>query len=964
MNLTKTTQSPLIATILASATVPLSAQITWDGGGANNLWSTPENWSDDTIPTAGNDYVVDAATARSPNSTSFPFDGDSLTVQNGATVLLYKTSGTGTFSAPLAVKDSTLQVDGNAYTTTYRLSQPVAFSGTCTVDFTLNPGYTGNLYFDGGLTGSGTLAINRDASGTGRNVYFNGDTSGYSGDITLASSAAETFTAHFNDTNGWGSGTLTLGGYSTANVVATVTSTGAGLILNTATSFVELPTGTTSIGSVTQNDGEIRLDLEGGIPAVEQLSLAGDFVANGGKIVVDVIDAPDLDTPYTLVAYGGNLATNPTVEIVNTVNGVFTTAVDYGTGSNSAITVTFSEPVDPPADLVWTAATNDVWDVETTSNWSDGGSPSTYSEFDNVRFDDTVGTAEPDVLLDVPVSPSDIVIDTDTSEYLITGTGGITGAGLLTKDGASLTIIATDNAYDGGTDIYEGTLQVGNGGTTGSLGSASVINDAMLAFNRSDTFIFPNEITSFGSVTQMGSGTLVLSGASTYTGATTVSGGTLQLGDGTSNTQNFIADSSSLTVMGGTTLDLPRLHAGGNQNVALTLPPLTLEDSATLRFRAQAGSNTWNVGTGIAINGAVDIQNEDGTYSQNLNFAGELSGTGSITLDSDTGTSTRFANFNSADSPYTGDWTVRRTLGGTPETALNANAANALGTGTVTVEANARLQCSAANGLDSLAQVVLSAESATLLANADTTVASLGGTAGTLNANAGILTLSSIGIPDGADVRITTGATLNLDFVGTDTVRDFSIDDVAQALGTWGATGSGADHETALITGTGLLNVGGSDPFIGWIDSFFPGETDPAIVGKGADPDGDGDTNEAEFATNGNPDSGVASGKVVGLVQDVGGEDALTLTLPVRTGAAFSGATEQVAEIDGLTYRIQGSDELADWTSMAISEVTPALATGLPALDAGWEYRTFRTPDAISTDPEDFIRVDFTPTAP
>ncbi|MCB1133051.1 MAG: hypothetical protein KDN05_18150, partial [Verrucomicrobiae bacterium] len=143
----KLTKPLLLAGFSCLAATSLHAvTINWDGGGANNLWSTPENWSDDLAPTASNDYVVDAATVRSPNSTSFPFDGDSLTIQNGAVLELYRTGGTGTFAKPLTVSASTLRLNGDANTTTYRLSQPVAFSGACNVDFTLNPGFTGNLY--------------------------------------------------------------------------------------------------------------------------------------------------------------------------------------------------------------------------------------------------------------------------------------------------------------------------------------------------------------------------------------------------------------------------------------------------------------------------------------------------------------------------------------------------------------------------------------------------------------------------------------------------------------------------------------------------------------------------------------------------------------------------------------------------------------------------------------------------
>jgi hypothetical protein len=77
----------------------------------------------------------------------------------------------------------------------------------------------------------------------------------------------------------------------------------------------------------------------------------------------------------------------------------------------------------------------------------------------------------------------------------------------------------------------------------------------------------------------------------------------------------------------------------------------------------------------------------------------------------------------------------------------------------------------------------------------------------------------------------------------------------------------------------------------------------------------------------------------------------------------FSGPGDLVsAAIDGVIYTIQGSDDLVDLTTMTVTEVTPALSAGLPALsvvpgDSGsWEYRTFRTPDAITADPRDFMR--------
>jgi hypothetical protein len=57
-----------------------------------------------------------------------------------------------------------------------------------------------------------------------------------------------------------------------------------------------------------------------------------------------------------------------------------------------------------------------------------------------------------------------------------------------------------------------------------------------------------------------------------------------------------------------------------------------------------------------------------------------------------------------------------------------------------------------------------------------------------------------------------------------------------------------------------------------------------------------------------------------------------------------------------VTYTIQGSTDLADFASMNLVQVTPALGAGLPALTAGWSYRTFRTPDPTGSLARQFIR--------
>ena len=82
------------------------------------------------------------------------------------------------------------------------------------------------------------------------------------------------------------------------------------------------------------------------------------------------------------------------------------------------------------------------------------------------------------------------------------------------------------------TTISAGTLQIGQGGTTGTLGTGNVINNAVLAFNRSDSITYGGAISGTGVLQQNGNGTTILTGTSTYTGGTTIAAGTLQIGNG------------------------------------------------------------------------------------------------------------------------------------------------------------------------------------------------------------------------------------------------------------------------------------------------------------------------------------------------------------------------------------------------------------------------------------------------
>lgn len=104
----------------------------------------------------------------------------------------------------------------------------------------------------------------------------------------------------------------------------------------------------------------------------------------------------------------------------------------------------------------------------------------------------------------------------------------ISGAMNLIKYGSGTMIVTGANTYTGTTTIAAGTLQIGAGGTAGSLPSGAITNNGNLVFNRSDAVTWSNAISGTGNLTKAsGSGTLTLSGNNTFNGAVTVSSGTL-----------------------------------------------------------------------------------------------------------------------------------------------------------------------------------------------------------------------------------------------------------------------------------------------------------------------------------------------------------------------------------------------------------------------------------------------------
>ncbi|TXN19597.1 autotransporter domain-containing protein [Methylobacterium sp. WL9] len=191
-------------------------------------------------------------------------------------------------------------------------------------------------------------------------------------------------------------------------------------------------------------------------------------------------------------------------------------------------------------------------------------------------------------------------VGTDTINLIGTGTGtlaNVINVEILNVQGGRWSII-DDQSYASGVTIASGALlQVGNGGTAGSL-AANVVDNGTLAFNRTNGVTFAGTISGTGIVQQLGTGVLALTGANTYSGGTTIAAGTLVsaavgLGSGAvTNNAALVIDQPSDATLGNALNGTGRLTKQGTGT-------LTYTGNGTL-----SGPTTVAAG-GLVINGSL-----------------------------------------------------------------------------------------------------------------------------------------------------------------------------------------------------------------------------------------------------------------------------------------------------------------------------------------------------------------------
>jgi fibronectin-binding autotransporter adhesin len=206
---------------------------------------------------------------------------------------------------------------------------------------------------------------------------------------------------------------------------------------------------------------------------------------------------------------------------------------------------------------------------------------------------------------------------------------------------------------------------------------------------------------------------------------------------------------------------------------------------------------------------------------------------------------------------------------------------------------------------------------------------------GNTTVTGGVLTLGEANLADNSTVSIDLTGNLELAHGENDTVGSLFFNGVAQAVGTWGASGSGATNiDDMRFSGSGMLTVTSTGtPYQSW-------ESANGIAGAGgeADSDGDGIPNGIEFVLGGDP-SGPDS-------------NSNSLLPTITTDATYLNFTfRRTDESVGFNPVVQYGTGLTTWADAVNGQpgVTPVvIVTDDDFYAAGIDRVTVRVPKALA----------------
>ena len=542
------------------------------------------------------DYTIgasEAATIKNSLDMGTSFTLDTANASAGGI------SGTSSSNGDITISSAIGKTAGSAATLTLNAARNISIGASISSTsnaLSLNMTAGGNISGSGALTlAGGTATFNQATAGT-----YSGVIGGTSTQLVKAGAGTLTLSANntYTGTTNIQAGTLQAGNGGSAGSVGTgavTVASGATLAFNRSDDFTSSVSinGAGSITKLGSNTLSFTNDF-----GTSGTYFSGTLNINAGQLT---LVAPS-SSYNSFIGSAININNGSTLALTSAGSGNyrydFRTNVNFDAGGGGAIRLLRKE-------VNWVS-----WGGNTIT--TNGGLQNRiYSDaadsyginLSGLAFNTAVGsqTTTGDLRVEVP---------------LVNG-------GTITKSGAGTVVLANGDgnaAFSATpyttTTINAGSFIVGDGGTSGRLGSGTVTvaSGANLVFNRSNALSVSNTITGAGNVQQLGTGSSTLSGTNTYTGSTTVSGGTLKAGSSSAFGSNSAV---TLDNVAGATLDLNGFDAsigslaGGGLsggNVILGAKKLTV-----------GGNNTSTTYAGV-------ISGSDGSLTK--------TGTGTLTLTS------------------------------------------------------------------------------------------------------------------------------------------------------------------------------------------------------------------------------------------------------------------------------------------------------------------------------------------
>ena len=491
-----------------------------------------------------------------------------INVNNNGTVALLGTAQNAAGTGPITLNNGTLTPNNPAGgTLANNLIIPTAANGTLNL--------ANGTAFAGGVLGNGTLNLNITANAT----TITGDWSTFTGQVNLAGSG--NFRINIGNFNAQ-SARFNLSGTGNLNTLIA----GGGLTLGDLTGSGGL-VGNNNTASLTVGGAELPTDVS------VYSGTVSDGATGARAFNITKVGPGTLNFTGNFTAVHGSISVNA---------GTFTLANAAFTNGNAmnGLSTSTGATLDLAGYSPSIQLTNAGTDIAISGNGGVIGSSSTTTPT-TITVNGT-GTYAGAIQDSVTVS---------------------TGAGIQTGNQTTALIInggtetlSGKNTYTGGTQIQAGTLQLGAGGTSGSIvatPTTTISNNGLLAFNRSDNVAFGAIISGAGGVTQLGTGILSLTNpSSSFSGGVTISNGTLQMVSGVP-----LGNGQVPVTLNAGVLDL--------NDTSTTIGSLTGAAAGTVDNVSAGGAATLTTGAlSVDVTFAGTIKNTTGTVALVKNGSGNL----------------------------------------------------------------------------------------------------------------------------------------------------------------------------------------------------------------------------------------------------------------------------------------------------------------------------------------------------